>query len=113
MARSLTWLKLVQHGRIGVARRCGGSNEMGVGAFICPRQTWCNVLEFILTVLLLELTPGPNMAYLATILLDRGRRAGLLATVGVGAGLSMARRGLQPALGSNLGCSSHEPYPGL
>jgi hypothetical protein len=67
------------------------------------------VLEFILTVLLLELTPGPNIAYLATLSLDRGRRAGLLATVGVGAGLSMARRGLQPALGSNLGCSSHTP----
>src|SRR6476620_6736819 len=89
MARSLTWLKLVQHGRIGVARRCGGSNEMGVGAFICPRQTWCNVLEFILTVLLLELTPGPNMAYLATLTLDRGRWAGLLATAGVAAGLSV------------------------
>jgi threonine/homoserine/homoserine lactone efflux protein len=47
------------------------------------------VLEFILTVLLLELTPGPNMAYLATLSLDRGRRAGLLATVGVAAGLSV------------------------
>jgi threonine/homoserine/homoserine lactone efflux protein len=47
------------------------------------------VLEFILTVLLLELTPGPNMAYLATLALDRGRRAGLLATVGVAAGLSV------------------------
>jgi threonine/homoserine/homoserine lactone efflux protein len=47
------------------------------------------VLEFILTVLLLELTPGPNMAYLATLALDRGRRAGLLATLGVAAGLSV------------------------
>jgi threonine/homoserine/homoserine lactone efflux protein len=47
------------------------------------------VLEFIFTVLLLELTPGPNMAYLATLTLDRGRRAGLLATAGVAAGLSV------------------------
>ena len=47
------------------------------------------MLEFILTVLLLELTPGPNMAYLATLTLDRGRRAGLLATAGVAAGLSV------------------------
>jgi threonine/homoserine/homoserine lactone efflux protein len=47
------------------------------------------VLEFILTVLVLELTPGPNMAYLATLALDRGRRAGLLATAGVAAGLSV------------------------
>ena len=52
-------------------------------------QSWCNVLEFILTVLLLELTPGPNMAYLATLALDRGRRAGLLATAGAAAGLSV------------------------
>jgi hypothetical protein len=62
---------------------------MGVGAFTCSRQSWCNVPEFILTVLLLELTPGPNMAYLATLTLDRGRHAGLLATAGVAAGLSV------------------------
>jgi threonine/homoserine/homoserine lactone efflux protein len=47
------------------------------------------VLEFILTVLFLELTPGPNMAYLAALTLDRGRTAGLLATAGVAAGLSV------------------------
>jgi threonine/homoserine/homoserine lactone efflux protein len=62
---------------------------MGARAFICLRLNWCHVLEFILTVLLLELTPGPNMAYLATLTLDRGRRAGLLATAGVAAGLSV------------------------
>ena len=45
--------------------------------------------EFIVAVLLLELTPGPNMAYLATLTLDRGRAAGLLAVVGVAAGLSV------------------------
>lgn len=47
------------------------------------------MLEFVLTVLVLELTPGPNMAYLAALALDRGRRAGLLATAGVAAGLSI------------------------
>jgi threonine/homoserine/homoserine lactone efflux protein len=62
---------------------------MSAGALICLRQNRCHVLEFILTVLLLELTPGPNMAYLATLALDRGRRAGLLATAGVAAGLSV------------------------
>jgi len=45
--------------------------------------------EFILAVLLLELTPGPNMGYLAALTLDRGRTAGLLATAGVAAGLSV------------------------
>jgi len=49
----------------------------------------CYLPEFILAVLLLELTPGPNMAYLATLTLDRGRAAALLAVVGVAAGLSV------------------------
>lgn len=53
------------------------------------RPSGANVPEFILTVLLLELTPGPNMAYLAALTLERGRRAGLLATAGVAAGLSV------------------------
>ncbi len=45
--------------------------------------------EFIVAVLLLELTPGPNMGYLAALTLDRGRSAGLLAVVGVATGLSV------------------------
>jgi threonine/homoserine/homoserine lactone efflux protein len=47
------------------------------------------MFEFILAVFLLELTPGPNMAYLATLALARGRAAGLYATLGVGLGLSV------------------------
>ena len=39
-----------------------------------------DLLTFLLAVLLLELTPGPNMAYLATLALSRGRTAGLMAT---------------------------------
>ena len=42
-----------------------------------------NLFTFLLAVLLLELTPGPNMAYLATLALSRGRSAGLIATAGV------------------------------
>ncbi len=44
---------------------------------------------FLLAVLILELTPGPNMGYLAALALARGRRAGLIATAGVGCGLSV------------------------
>jgi threonine/homoserine/homoserine lactone efflux protein len=47
------------------------------------------MLEFILAVLLVELTPGPNMAYLATLALARGRAAGLFAIIGVALGLSV------------------------
>ncbi|NJS14308.1 MAG: hypothetical protein HC788_06405 [Sphingopyxis sp.] len=32
---------------------------------------------FALAVLLIELTPGPNMAWLVTLTLSQGRRAGL------------------------------------
>jgi len=47
------------------------------------------MFEFILAVFLLEVTPGPNMAYLATLALARGRAAGLYATLGVALGLSV------------------------
>jgi threonine/homoserine/homoserine lactone efflux protein len=36
-----------------------------------------DVLAFVVAALLLELTPGPNMAYLATLSLTRGRAPGL------------------------------------
>lgn len=42
---------------------------------------------FLLTCLLVEITPGPNMAYLALLSLDRGRRAGFAAVAGVATGL--------------------------
>jgi len=45
------------------------------------------VLAFALTSLILELTPGPNMAWLALLSVDRGRIAGLAAVAGVGLGL--------------------------
>lgn len=48
-----------------------------------------NVWEFVVAVLLLELTPGPNMAYLATLSLARGRVPGFVATTGVAFGLAV------------------------
>jgi threonine/homoserine/homoserine lactone efflux protein len=44
---------------------------------------------FLLAVLLLELTPGPNMAYLATLAMLRGRALGLIAVAGVALGLAV------------------------
>jgi threonine/homoserine/homoserine lactone efflux protein len=46
-------------------------------------------LTFLLAVLLLELTPGPNMAYLATLAMLRGRALGLIAVAGVAFGLAV------------------------
>lgn len=55
------------------------------------------LIAFILTVIVIELTPGPNMAWLAVLSADRGRRAGLTATLGVATGLALL--GLLAALG--------------
>lgn len=52
---------------------------------------------FALTALVIEMTPGPNMAYLATLSLSQGIRAGLAAVIGVALGLSVY--GVAAALG--------------
>lgn len=44
---------------------------------------------FLLAMVLVELTPGPNLAYLALLSASRGRRAGLKAVAGITAGLSV------------------------
>jgi threonine/homoserine/homoserine lactone efflux protein len=54
-------------------------------------------LEFLAAALLIELTPGPNMAWLALLGASRGRLTALTAVAGVTLGLSVA--GLAAALG--------------
>lgn len=46
------------------------------------------LLAFTLAAVLIELTPGPNMAYLAVVSLAEGRRAGLATVTGIALGLS-------------------------
>lgn len=48
---------------------------------------WSDILPFLATCLAIELTPGPNMAYIALLSAQRGRAAGLLAACGVALGL--------------------------
>ncbi|MEO9601073.1 LysE family translocator [Parasphingorhabdus sp.] len=45
--------------------------------------------SFLLVVLLLELTPGPNMGWLALLSASEGKRAGFAATAGIGLGLAI------------------------
>nr|WP_111297953.1 LysE family translocator [Paracoccus saliphilus] len=52
---------------------------------------------FVLAAVLAEITPGPNMSYLAIVALGDGRRAGLAAVAGVALGLSLV--GVAAALG--------------
>jgi threonine/homoserine/homoserine lactone efflux protein len=56
-----------------------------------------DILGFALAVLLIELTPGPNMAWLAGLGAVEGRRAGMAATAGVAIGLLL--NGILAALG--------------
>lgn len=52
---------------------------------------------FALTSLVIEITPGPNMAYLAALSLSNGVRVGLTAVAGIALGLSVY--GIAAALG--------------
>ena len=56
-----------------------------------------DITAFALTSLLVELTPGPNMAYLALVAATEGRRPGYAAVAGVALGLAIV--GLLAALG--------------
>jgi len=56
-----------------------------------------SLLPFALTCLVIEITPGPNMGYLATLSLSRGWRAGVAAVAGVALGLAIY--GVVAALG--------------
>lgn len=47
------------------------------------------LMPFLLASLLIELTPGPNMTWLAILTLAEGRLRGLMAVAGVGLGLAV------------------------
>ncbi len=55
------------------------------------------IAEFLVAALLSEITPGPNMGYLAILAAASGRRVGLSAVAGVALGLAL--NGLAAALG--------------
>ncbi|MDE8350225.1 MAG: LysE family translocator [Acidocella sp.] len=48
------------------------------------------LIAFCLTCLVVELSPGPNMTYLALLSVQKGRGAGFAATIGVATGLAGA-----------------------
>lgn len=55
------------------------------------------LIRFVVTTFLLELTPGPNMAFLITLAAVRGRAAGLAMVAGIALGLGLI--GLAAAFG--------------
>ncbi len=66
-----------------------------------------DIVGFALAVLVIELTPGPNMAWLAGLAATEGRRAGFAAVTGVALGLLangvLAALGLAALLGAQPG----------
>jgi hypothetical protein len=48
------------------------------------------ILEFTLAAILIELTPGPNMTWLAVVGTSRGRSTALAAVAGIALGLAVA-----------------------
>ena len=59
-----------------------------------------SLLAFALTCFVIEITPGPNMAYLAALSLSQGVRAGIAAVAGIALGLSVY------GVGASLGLSA-------
>jgi threonine/homoserine/homoserine lactone efflux protein len=57
-----------------------------------------DTLSFILTAVVIEITPGPNMTWLAVVSALEGRRAGFAAVAGIALGLSVI--GFAGALGA-------------
>jgi threonine/homoserine/homoserine lactone efflux protein len=58
------------------------------------------LFAFFLTSLAIELTPGPNMAYLALVGVSRGRGDGFMAVLGVALGLALLGALVGVGLGS-------------
>ena len=71
-----------------------------------------SLIAFVLTSLIIEMTPGPNMAYLAVLSASRGRIAGFAAVLGVSFGLALL--GIAVGLGGgSLLLNNRAVYEGL
>jgi threonine/homoserine/homoserine lactone efflux protein len=58
-------------------------------AALCSAAIQSPLMAFVLTSFIIEMTPGPNMAYLAVLGASRGRLAGFSAVLGVALGLAL------------------------
>ena len=69
------------------------------------KMSQSSIAAFMLTAAVIELTPGPNMTYIAIVSAVHGWRAGAFVTAGVALGLSLI--GIAVALGFNDVVSTH------
>ena len=68
-----------------------------MGQRLIKTMSAATYFSFLLTCFVIELTPGPNMAYLAVLSASDGRKAGFSATLGIALGLLII--GVAAALG--------------
>jgi threonine/homoserine/homoserine lactone efflux protein len=74
---------------MGVLTRNAKRNRLsGEGVYKLPMLT-ALFLPFLITTMLIELTPGPNMAWLALTSATQGKRSGFAAVAGIATGLAI------------------------
>lgn len=71
-------------------------------------MTWVELSPFVLAVLLLEITPGPNMGLLSVVAVSQGRKAGIVMAIGIGLGLLII--GTLAALGGTQVLQNNPAY---
>jgi threonine/homoserine/homoserine lactone efflux protein len=88
-------------------RNCDTGMSLASGGDNCDTAPM-RITEFIIAATIAEITPGPNMGYLAALAIAQGRRAGLAAVAGVTLGLALL--GVAAAFGAGL---VTQTYPAL
>ncbi len=74
---------------MGVFTRNAKRNRLSGEGVYKLRMITALFLPFLITTMLIELTPGPNMAWLALTSATQGKRSGFAAVVGIATGLAI------------------------
>jgi threonine/homoserine/homoserine lactone efflux protein len=74
---------------MGVFARKAKRNRLSCEGVYKMRMITALFLPFLITTMLIELTPGPNMAWLALTSATQGKRSGFAAVAGIATGLAI------------------------
>jgi threonine/homoserine/homoserine lactone efflux protein len=74
---------------MGVLTRNAKRNRLSGEGVYKMRMITALFLPFLITTMLIELTPGPNMAWLALTSATQGKRSGFAAVAGIATGLAI------------------------
>ena len=103
---------------MGVLTRNAKRNRLSGEGVYKMRMVTALFLPFLITTMLIELTPGPNMAWLALTSATQGKRSGFAAVAGIATGLAilalasaMGLAALAAQLPSPLVCCAMQAWP--